>query len=247
MGVAQLHGGVAGHVAAQLFLIHGAVDVAGQGVVAQVALAHVQGDEGHVGVLLSHLGDGLTEGVAGHHDDVVALVGGGLYHGHTLGGGVTGGLVVVERYAVGVAVSLAGFVGGLVKGLVGDVAVVGDHRHAEIRGGGSGLGRGALRGSGLRGGRGGAGGASAATGRQGKHHGQREKQRDKFLGILQADLPSFQDNGLVRGTILTFRPLWLRSSRHGPIITQFLPKRNRYFIFITESLQECFQSVNLPM
>ena len=134
-----------------------------------------------------------------------------------------------------------------VKGLVGDVAVVGNHRHAEIRGGGSGLGRGALRGSGLRGGRGGAGGASAATGRQGKHHGQREKQRDKFLGILQADLPSFQDNGLARGTILTFRPLWLRSSRHGPIITQFLPKRNRYFIFITESLQECFQSVNLPM
>src|SRR5699024_2697122 len=42
VGIAQLHSGVAGHVAAQPFLIHSAVHIGGQGVViAQIALGHV--------------------------------------------------------------------------------------------------------------------------------------------------------------------------------------------------------------
>ena len=130
MAVAQLHGGVAGHVAAQLFLIHSAVHVGGHGVVlAQIALCHVQRDEGHVGIQLRGLLDGLGKGVAGHHDDVVAVSHSGVHHGHTLGGGVTGGLVVLELQALGVTELLAGLIGGLVEGLVGDIAVVSNHSH----------------------------------------------------------------------------------------------------------------------
>ena len=78
-------------------------------------------------MLGSSLDDSAAESVAGHHDDVVALIHGALDHGHTVGGVVTGGLEVVELHAVGLSESLAGLVGGLVEGLVGDVAVVGDH------------------------------------------------------------------------------------------------------------------------
>ena len=78
-------------------------------------------------MLGSSLDDSAAEGIAGHHDDVVALVHGTLDHGHTVSGVVTGGLEVVELHTVGASEGLACLVGGLVEGLVGDVAVVGDH------------------------------------------------------------------------------------------------------------------------
>ena len=131
MGVAQLHGGDAGHVAAELFLIDGAVHIAGNGA-AHVALADVQGDEADLGIDVGYLGDGLTKGEAGHDDDIVILVSGLFHHGHALGGGVAGGLVVGEFHAVGLAPGLAGLVGGLVKGLVRDVAVVRDHGDPDV-------------------------------------------------------------------------------------------------------------------
>ena len=92
-----------------------------------VILADVQRHELDIGILILRLLDGAAEGVAGHHDDGVALFHGLLDHGNTLSGAVAGRLVVVEVHAVGLAVSLAGLVGGLVEGLVGDIAVVGDH------------------------------------------------------------------------------------------------------------------------
>ena len=182
VGVAQLHGGVAGHVAAQLFLIHSAVHVGGHGVVlAQIALRHVQRDEGHVGIQLRGLLDGLGKGVAGHHDDVVAVSHSGVHHGHTLGGGVTGGLVVLELQALGVTELLAGLIGGLVEGLVGDIAVVSNHSHL-ISGG---LGVAAI----LRIGTPVSGGVvPAAAGDQGQGHHQCQEQCKK---LLHWNLPSF--------------------------------------------------------
>ena len=191
MGVAQLHSGVAGHVAAQLFLVNSAIDVAGQGVVTQVALAHVQSDEGDVGILVCHLGDGLAKGVAGHHDDGVALVHSGLHHGDTLSGGVTGGLVVAEVNAVGVAVGLAGLISSLVERLVGDIAVVGDHGHAEISAGflGGLLGLGGLFLSGL------CLFLGTAAGDQGQGHDQCQNHSKK---LLHWNLPSFKFFDLCR-------------------------------------------------
>ena len=126
--VAQLHSSVAGHVAAQLFLIHSAVQVGGNlKALAQVTGGHVQRDELDIGELGGGLRDGGAEGVAGHHDDVVALIDSTLDHGHTVGGVIAGGLEVLEVHTVGLRESLAGLVGGLVEGLVGDIAVVGDH------------------------------------------------------------------------------------------------------------------------
>ena len=133
VGVAQLHGGDAGHVAAELFLIDGAVHVFGHRA-AHVALADVQGDEADVGINVGHLGNGFAKGEAGHDDDIVIFVSGLFHHGHALGGGVSGGLVVGEFHAVGLAPGLAGLVGGLVKGLVRDVAVVRDHGDPDVGG-----------------------------------------------------------------------------------------------------------------
>ncbi len=128
MTIAHLHSSVAGHVAAQLFLIHSAVHVAVQGnAVAQVALAHVQSDEAYVGIHILHFSDGTAESIAGHHDDVVAVFHSGFHHGNTLSGGVAIGLVILEVNAVGLSESLAGFIGGLVEGLVSNVAIVSDH------------------------------------------------------------------------------------------------------------------------
>ena len=78
-------------------------------------------------MLGSSLDDGTAEGIAGHHDDVVALVNGTLDHSHTVSGVVAGGLEVVELHAIVRGKRLACLVGGLVEGLVGDVTVVGDH------------------------------------------------------------------------------------------------------------------------
>ena len=78
-------------------------------------------------MLGSGLDDRAAEGVAGHHDDVVALVNSALDHSHTVGGVVAGGLEVGELDLVGIGKRLAGLVGGLVEGLVGDITVVGDH------------------------------------------------------------------------------------------------------------------------
>jgi len=58
---------------------------------------------------------------------VVALVRGLLDHSHTVGGVVADGLEVVELDVVVLGKRLAGLIGGLVEGLVGDVTVVGDH------------------------------------------------------------------------------------------------------------------------
>ena len=127
MLVAHLDSGVAGHVAAQLFLVDGGVDVGGDLPVAEVGGGDVQSDELDVGVHLSGGDDGGSEGVAGGHDDVVALGNSGVDHGDTLSVGVLQGLEVVELNAGGIAVGDAALVGGLVEGLVGDVAVVGDH------------------------------------------------------------------------------------------------------------------------
>ena len=131
MGVAQLHSSIASHVAAQLFLIHSAVHVGRQFNAAQVALRHVQRHELDIGVVVLHFGDSAAKGITGHHDHVVAFFSGLFDHGHTLGGGVASGLEVGEINAVLFRPLLAGFVGSLVEGLVGDIAVVGDHRHAH--------------------------------------------------------------------------------------------------------------------
>ena len=215
MGVAHLHSSVAGHVAAQFFLIHSAVYVGGQGVVTQVALAPVQRHEGHVGISLGGLLDGVSESIAGHHDDSVALVHSGLDHGHALGGGVTGGLEVVERDTVGLAVSLAGLVGGLVERLVGNVTVVGDHGDAEISGALSGS-LAALGGSLLL----------AAAGNQGQGHHQCKRQSKK---LLHWNLPSFKLFDLSMRTDL--------SLQDSPIIS--------FFTWISINFHICFPFVHI--
>ena len=114
VGVEQLFRGIALVVG----LIEGAVDV---------ELGHVERDELHVRILVLRAGDGAGEGIAGHHDDIVALVNGLLDHGDTVRRAVAGGLVVSELNVVFRAEGLAGFIRGLVEGLVGDVTVVRDH------------------------------------------------------------------------------------------------------------------------
>ena len=99
----------------------------GNGGLEQIAGGDVERDELHVGELGSSFHDGAAESVAGHHDHVVALVRGLLDHSHTVGGVVADGLEVVELDVVVLGKRLAGLIGGLVEGLVGDVAVVGDH------------------------------------------------------------------------------------------------------------------------
>ena len=146
--IAELHSRVTGHVAAELFLINSAVDVAhvnvlvevpilggvvvgfarlGNGGLEQVAGGDVERDELHIGELGSGLNDGAAESVAGHNDDIEAIVNGLFDHGDTVGGVIAGGLEVAELDAVVLGKRLAGLIGGLVEGLVGDVAVVGDH------------------------------------------------------------------------------------------------------------------------
>ena len=183
--VAQLHSGVAGHVAAQLFLVHSAVHVAGQGIAlpigVQITLGHIQRDEGDIGIQFRSLLDGLGKGIAGHHDDVVAIGHSGIHLGHALSGGVAGGLVVLELQALGVAELLAGLVSGLVEGLVGDVAVVGDHGHliGRVLSGVAALLIGALAIGGV---------IPAAAGDQGQGHHQCQEQCKK---LLHWNLPSF--------------------------------------------------------
>ncbi len=186
--IAQLHSSITGHVAAQLLLVNSGVDVGGNSpaaLAAQVVLGHVQSHELHVGIGLGHLTDGLAEGETGHDDDVVVLVDGVLDHGHTVGGVVAGRLLVGELHVVLLAERLAGLVGGLVEGLVGDVAVVGDHGHGVVRSSDLALNRGAVLG-------GGGGVAVAAAGSQAQHHGAGQEQRKELL--VHFILPSFHVN-----------------------------------------------------
>ena len=78
-------------------------------------------------MLRSGLNDGAAESIAGHHDDIEALFHGALDHSHTVSGIIAGGLIILELDFVLLGESLAGLIGGLVEGLVGDVTVVGDH------------------------------------------------------------------------------------------------------------------------
>ena len=99
----------------------------GNGGLEQIAGGDVERDELHIGELGSGLNDGAAEGIAGHDDDVEAFVNGLFDHGDTVGGVIAGGPEVAELDAVVLGKRLAGLIGGLVEGLVGDVAVVGDH------------------------------------------------------------------------------------------------------------------------
>ncbi|KAF5081332.1 hypothetical protein DSECCO2_111390 [anaerobic digester metagenome] len=204
MVIAQLHSRVTGHVAAKFFLIHGAIHVAqidivshipvGRIVVISLALGshgglqnvtggHVQSHELHVGIQGSGFHDGAAERVTGHHDDVIAIGHSGVHHCHTLGGGVTGGLVVVELYAVVVAERLACLVSSLVEGLVGNVTVIGDHGHAIVRGSRCAAGRG----GGARSGR----AAAVAAGGQRRGHDQCQCQCKKLLHWNQTFFQNF--------------------------------------------------------
>ena len=132
--VAHLHCRIARHVAGKFFLIHSREQVGRfaqvNAVGGEVILAHVQRDELHVRVEGLAFRNRRREQVAGHDDDVVAFVDGRFNLRDALRVGVTGGLEVVEVDAVGLTERLAGLVGRLVEGLVGDVAGVGNHRHA---------------------------------------------------------------------------------------------------------------------
>ena len=99
----------------------------GNGGLEQVAGGDVERDELHIGEFGSGLNDGAAEGIAGHDDDVEAFVNGLFDHGDTVGGVIAGGPEVAELDAVVLGKRLAGLIGGLVEGLVGDVTVVGDH------------------------------------------------------------------------------------------------------------------------
>ena len=144
------------HVA---ILVEGAEDV---------ILGHVQSDKLHIGVEVLGLDDGAGKRVTGHHDDVVALRDGLVDHLDAGSGGVVGGLVVLEVNCVLLAEGLASLIGGLVKGLVGDVAVVGDHRNLDVAG--------SLNGSRSFFGACGSSLFLAAAGSQSKDHHQRQKQ-----------------------------------------------------------------------
>ncbi|CCX72069.1 unknown [Firmicutes bacterium CAG:555] len=93
----------------------------------QVELGNIQTDEFDIGVGVLALCNGACECKAGHYDDIEAFCNSLLDHLNTGSGAVCGGLVVLELDRILVAESLASFVGGLVEGLVGYVAVVGDH------------------------------------------------------------------------------------------------------------------------
>ena len=104
-----------------------ALTLQGNAALQQIALGNVQSDELDVGVVAGDLGNGAAEGVAGHYDDIVALSDGQLHGCHTAGGIVGSGLVVLDFNVVVLAELHAGFPGGLVEGLVGDITVVRDH------------------------------------------------------------------------------------------------------------------------
>ncbi len=195
MLVAQLHSGVAGHITTQLFLIHSAVGVVQQGVIGQVGLGHIQSNELHVGIELGHLYNRGAEREARHYNYVIAIHHSGIHHGHTVSGGIASGLLVGEVHTVGGTELLAGLIRGLVKGLVGDVAIVGNHGHPELSVSGGLVVGGLVIGS-LRGGSGGvlvhrrrgAGGTAAgiaAAGRQSKDQRKGQEQCSQFLSVFQ--------------------------------------------------------------
>src|SRR5699024_8755568 len=127
LGVAVLHHSVAGQVAGLLLGEGEAGGLrAGHGA-AQVALAHVDGDEvSLVAVEVLRLAQGGAEEVAGHDDDVIAVGNGGGDGNETSVVGILGGLVVVVLHAVGLAELHHALPGGLVEGLVVDGAHVGN-------------------------------------------------------------------------------------------------------------------------
>ena len=136
MSVAQLHSSNTGHVASQFFLINSGEQVCGIDIgpvfdgassILQVILGDVQSDVLHIGIHLNGLNDSASKSKAGQEEDVVAVSNGLVDHSDTSFGGVAGRLVVGEVDAAGFAPCLASLISGLVEGLVGDIAVVGDH------------------------------------------------------------------------------------------------------------------------
>ena len=93
-----------------------------------IADGNVKRDKLHIGVILSGFDDGAGKSIARHNEDIEAVINSLFNAGNTVIRVISGGLVVAERNVVFFAESLAGFIGGLVEGFVGYVAVVGDHR-----------------------------------------------------------------------------------------------------------------------
>ena len=170
---------------------HHGVGVLCQSGVAQIALAYVNGDELYVGVQVLSLADGLTEQVAGHDDHGCTLVN-SLCNGSNTGiGGVLGGLIVGGLDVVLLAVVYHGLVAGLVKGLVVDVADIGNKGDLVSAGlglgtsGGTGLSSssGTSLGCGSRSGRASLVGATA--GEHCQHHACSQSKRSDSLHVIQ--------------------------------------------------------------
>ncbi len=104
--------------------------VAGDSVVrSQVALRNVKRYKRNFFIFFGNFCYGCAESIAGHYDNVEAFLD-CLFNGRdTSFGAITCGLKVFERKSVRFTESLACFVRGLVERLVGDIAVVGNHRN----------------------------------------------------------------------------------------------------------------------
>ena len=129
LGVAELHSCITSHVAAELFLIDSAIEICGNisCEIADVAFGNVKCDEGDVIILRNNVLNSFAKGIAGHDENGVTVINGLLHGGAAVFIGVRCGLVVLESEAVCIGKCLAGFIGGLVEGLVSNVTVVGDH------------------------------------------------------------------------------------------------------------------------
>ena len=149
MGIAELNRCITCHIAAEFLFVNCAVYVLADvflvvlvdetgscagfvmliEAVEKVVFGNIESDELNILVLflVLNLIKRSRKSKAGHNDDVVTAVDGFFNFCNALFGGVACGFEVLEVNFVCITVFLAGFIGGLVERLVGDVAVVGDH------------------------------------------------------------------------------------------------------------------------
>lgn len=143
VGIAELNRCITCHIAAEFFFINCAVYVLADvflvvfvdetgscagfvmliEAVEKVVFGNIESDELNILVLflVLNLIKRSRKSKAGHNDDVVASVDGFFNFCNALFGGVACGFEVLEVNFVCITVFLAGFIGGLVERLVGDV------------------------------------------------------------------------------------------------------------------------------
>ena len=95
----------------------------------QIASCNVQSNKFNLGIVVGNFNDRTAECITRHNDNCITFGNSSVYGSNTGFCAVTGRFIILKLNVVSITVSLARFVSGLVERLVGDVAVVGNHRN----------------------------------------------------------------------------------------------------------------------